>query len=480
MHEISAPAFPPSLEDVNFSPVSFMDPNGRVFEWKNRIFRGIFEKERPYFINLLKTDTFSRLLEQGSIIKTSVADFDLDGFGIILEHRKLEVESYCFEWAPEMLKRAALLTLEICESLLEIDSTLLDAYPWNIFFEGIRPTFIDISSISHGHKNYIWIPYQQFCNFFYHPLLLYGAGHYTVARRLLFNYLDGIDSKEVESILSFGSKLRLPGYLSRIALPNALSGSFISKKGEAKLHALGEKLSTSFDNQTRFRFFKSLKATIDKLDVKPKQSHWSDYYVKGDSKLILRKKVLLERVMDRVLTRPGKRVLDLGCNTGEFSVLSAQKGADVVAIDSDETCISLLFETAERETLSIQPLVMDVLNPSPAFGWCGKQFKPASQRFQADLVIAFALIHHLVFKNGQDFLRVIESIKNFQKKQGVALIEFIAKEDVMATRLRKRIQFDDSWYDENNFKKALSICYRKVEKVGSLSDTRCLYLAFNE
>lgn len=169
-----------------------------------------------------------------------------------------------------------------------------------------------------------------------------------------------------------------------------------------------------------------------------------------------------------------KSVIDIGCNSGEFSVLAAESGADVVAFDMDEGCVSHLHATAKKRDLSITPLVIDILNPSPKFGWCGRQFESASPRFQGDMVFLFAVLHHLVFSKGQDFRRAIAATKQFQK--GHALIEFVGKDDKMAIRLRRRINFDDSWYTEENFVTALRDQYCSVEKVARLSSTRSLYL----
>src|SRR6185436_4312865 len=49
-------------------------------------------------------------------------------------------------------------------------------------------------------------------------------------------------------------------------------------------------------------------------------------------------------------------VLDLGANTGWYSVLAARLGASVIALEDDESCIDILYGRSKREHLRILPL----------------------------------------------------------------------------------------------------------------------------
>jgi len=50
-----------------------------------------------------------------------------------------------------------------------------------------------------------------------------------------------------------------------------------------------------------------------------------------------------------------KKVLDIGCNTGGFSIACAKNGADVVAVDYDAVVVGLLWRRASVEKLRILP-----------------------------------------------------------------------------------------------------------------------------
>ncbi len=61
----------------------------------------------------------------------------------------------------------------------------------------------------------------------------------------------------------------------------------------------------------------------------------------------------------------GARVLDAGCGTGAFSVLLAERGAEVVAVDLSETLIGIAKERAERAgAKGISFFAGDMLAPS--------------------------------------------------------------------------------------------------------------------
>jgi len=99
------------IDKVVFNSSSYVDPNGRVFEWQNKILRAL----SPVYAEFYKenSDVFADLEEKGFIIKTKITDYHVDGFDLVLEHERVPFVTYCIEWPPDMLKDAALLTLEI-------------------------------------------------------------------------------------------------------------------------------------------------------------------------------------------------------------------------------------------------------------------------------------------------------------------------------------------------------------------------------
>lgn len=64
-------------------------------------------------------------------------------------------------------------------------------------------------------------------------------------------------------------------------------------------------------------------------------------------------------VVDLARVRPGERLLDLGCGTGNASMLAARAGAEVVGLDAAPRLISVARDRATTERLEVSFLVGD-------------------------------------------------------------------------------------------------------------------------
>ena len=108
-----------------------------------------------------------------------------------------------------------------------------------------------------------------------------------------------------------------------------------------------------------------------------------------------KKKEYVERLLREITPAT---VLDVGANTGTYSMLAASVCARVVALDTDQAAIDQLWTRASKENLDILPLVVNIARPSPALGWENSEsmsfLDRAEHRF--DLVMMLAVIHHLL------------------------------------------------------------------------------------
>lgn len=432
-------------QDLRFDPASYTDPNGRVFHWEGKILRGIVGAQEAHVRRLVTNPIIMRLQQRGLLVETTVTDAVSDDFPLILEHRSIPFVSYCFEWTPYMLKEAALLTLRICEEVSDDDLTMQDAYPWNIVFDGSKPVHVDFGSFVPARNEVLWAPYEQFCHFFLYPLYLYSAGYYDVARRFLFDYLGGLSDAQFFSLAPTRLKVRYPWrYAKRVVSFRA--SAFI---GRHQLHDRFNRIaSRAYRNidtkRARQRFFRSLIREVEQIVLPIPKTLWHQYYERHCSygaDELAKKAEIVARVLDR---HHPSSVFDAGANTGQFSVLAAAHGSTVIAVDTDEPSVSALFTTANAVGQRITPLVVDVLNPSPAFGWCGQQFPSAMERLRTDMVFAFALIHHLAIAQRQQFGRALDALDAFTNRY--LLLEFVAPEDPMTKLLLRQSLFTYPWY----------------------------------
>ncbi len=169
----------------------------------------------------------------------------------------------------------------------------------------------------------------------------------------------------------------------------------------------------------------------------------------------------------------GKKLLDIGCNTGTYSFLAAEWIDHVIALDGDPACIDAVYrKIRDTDNLSVVPLVADLLNPTPPLGWALTERKDLFERVKSDTFLALAVIHHLCI-GGNVPISYFADVLARLGKGGV--VEWVEKSDPMVQRLlRNRMDIFDSYCWET-FMAEMS---RHFDLRGQcpLSDTRRLCL----
>ncbi len=132
-----------------------------------------------------------------------------------------------------------------------------------------------------------------------------------------------------------------------------------------------------------------------------------------------------------------KRVLDVGANTGHFSVLVARAGSSVVAVDSDPVVVGEIFRNAQRERLDVLPLVVDLARPTPATGWRNRECPGFLERARGgfDAVLLLAVIHHMLVTERIPLEEVLALAAELSTKLVVA--EYVDPQDSMFHRLTR-------------------------------------------
>jgi hypothetical protein len=464
------------LDEVAFDATSYVDPRGRVFRWNGFVLRAVPSEHAEFFRGLVAQPgpEWTRHL-----VDTEATDLQLEGYGLVLRHREIRPRTYCVEWPPEMLRAAGEITLELAIEALDSDLMLQDAYPWNVLFEGTRPVFVDLGSLrpSDEEERFLWQAYGQFCNFFLFPMYLYAAGHHSVVRRLLYDFLNGVSHEQCSRLLPLGQKLRHPQVWSRLELPLRASRMVDRLGAEERVGAmLRDSAREAPGRSARKAFLQGLLRDLRAVRVPAPKGVWSDYYEEwpdhDNAEEWSPKQVAVASVLRRL--RPAT-VVDAASNRGWYSLLAAREGARVVAFDTDESSVSWLYRRAADTGADVQPLVIDLLNPPPAFGWKLQQFPSSLERLSTEMVFAFALLHHLVLTQWQDFERVAALLDCLVKKW--LLIEFIPLDDDKARILLARHQRDAfDWYTLENLDRALARYFPHREVLESHPPGRRLIL----
>ncbi len=349
--------------------------------------------------------------------------------GLILSHERVDFPSFPYEWPPDMLYEAGSLTLEIADNILHEGFGLKDASPYNILFRGSAPAFVDLLSFERRDAaDPTWLPLAQFERTFVLPLL---ANKFFGLRldHALLGSRDGLEPEEVYRFLKLPQKLR-PLLLSHVCMPTWLAG-----KAEKNSSTLYQRRLLADSEKALFivgSLFDRLQKTLDKVKPEEKKtSPWSRYMDRDCSYSQTQfavKEAFLREVM---VERSPRRVLDVGCNTGYFSVLAAKSGARVVSIDRDPVVAGTLWRKASVDRLDILPLVVDITRPSPAMGWLNRECASFLQRGHDffDMVIALALLHHVVVNERVPLSQVLQLFASLTSN--LLVIEFIAPQDPM-------------------------------------------------
>ena len=392
-------------EEQRWLTESFVDPNGRVFEWRGDIYRMLEPEYAARWKELIDQGMIPGLIRDGLLVESELTHLITESGKAVLRHRRIPVVSYGYEWVAGMLKDAGLVTLDLCIRLAEKGLTLQDGHPWNILFDGTKPVYVDATSIVAARDDILWAPYQQFCNFFLFPLYLYAAGNDRVARWLLRDYLAGVTDDDLLSALPVSFKLLHPRRTLGVTFPKFASKLFERLPDELQQRFLSVSKTVNSGPSSvklKLKFLESLRKDIDGLKVRGAVSHWAKYYGTADKNYFQtdlspgdwQQK---QRAVGKIVTelRP-RSVLDVGANTGHYAKIAAATGARVTACETDVSALTQCYVEARKERSNILPLAVNVFTASPTPGRGGIACPAPMDRFRSEFVMGLAVIHHVV------------------------------------------------------------------------------------
>ncbi|MBN2473987.1 MAG: class I SAM-dependent methyltransferase [Pirellulales bacterium] len=428
-------------------PGSFRDPSGYVFWREDRVFRAVSEDCLQIIGRLREAGLLSQLARGQMIVATEVVEDNAlcqtlaaehAGYDHFLEHEPLPAITYPYEWSVSMLADAGVHTIDLQLQLLESGYSLKDATAYNVQFVHGRPVFIDLGSIEQPQRLDIWFALGQFTQMFTLPLLL--CRHYGWDPRSYF--LANLGGRTVQQALRglgwFG-RWR-PRVLWDVTLPALLTG-WSDRRARPRQDRV-ERRKT--DTTSQVFNLRRLRRKIRKLSAGySPRGVWSQYtrLCGYDEHAENAKKALVAEFLES--TRP-RRVLDLGCNTGDYSRLAAGCGAEVLALDSDHDTIEVLYRQLRKAPASITPMVADLCNPSPGIGYLNRERAPFLGRVEADCVLALALAHHLLISGNLPATAVRDLMLEMTRRDLV--LEFVPRGDQMFQRLmRFRVDLFGDW-----------------------------------
>jgi len=423
---------------------SFRDPSGYVFEHGNRIFRALDGAAADLLRDLDTHGHLARWAREGLVVATRFVDdpallADLNaahpGFAAFVEHHRISPITYPCEWSVSMLADAGRLTLKLQGELLDLGLSLKDATAYNIQFVRGRPVFIDLTSIEKPARLDVWFALGQFNRMFLYPLLLVKHAGWDL-RSYFLSSLDGRSTLQVGQAFSFRKRWS-PGLVFDIGLPFALERRVKAGKASAPRAPAAAPGGTPAGNPAVQRM------TLNRLDRKiarlaesiAPETVWGDYtrICSYDDQAEASKKALVAEFLKEA---GAADVLDVGCNTGDYSRIAAAAGASVLATDFDIGAVEQMYRRLRKEPAAITPMVVDIANPTPGIGYLNAERPAFLERARPDCVLALAVIHHLLVGANLPMAAVRDLFAALTQR--FLVLEFVPTDDVM---FRKLIEF---------------------------------------
>jgi len=281
--------------------------------------------------------------------------------------------------------------------------------------------------------------------------------------------IDGIDAEVCLRLLGLRDYLRA-GVLAHVYLQAKAQAAYSSttRNVKADLSAAG------FDARIIKANVQRLRSLVAGLRWQPHESTWSEYLKCGhyEAADAAQKR---EFVREAAESRRWNLAWDIGCNVGVFSRILAEHANYVVAMDADVVAIDKLYRALKTEPVgNILPLIVNVTDPSPALGWRNLERKRVDERGRPDLVLALALIHHVVIGGN---IPMSEFVQWLHDLGGDLVIEFVTRQDPMVVTLLRNKDDQYADYDEQVFERELTARFAIAKRQALGSGTRIMYYA---
>jgi len=446
---------------------TFRDPQGKLYFEGQRVLRTIYPEHEGVVLAWLRSGLAQRWIADGYMIGTQI----LEAEPLRLEHQRISFPSYPWEWTPGQWKAAALLTLDMCEEALREGYIIKDATPLNLLFSGPRPVFVDVLSFElREPRNPIWTAYAQFVRTFLLPLAAYAYLGWpltaTMQRR------DGYEPSDLAPWLPIGKRWRSP-LRSLVTVPLLLQKQVYKRSEWARNYRPA--LSPDAAKSAVLRTVRSTRRILENLQMPRHSSRWSGYpgtaahYHQADH---CAKQEFVRVALAEL--RPSD-VLDIGANTGVYSRIAANSGAQVVAWDTDVQAAEINWQTAAEQRLPIQVLVADFARPVPPLGWCNSEYFGLLDRAKSnfDLVMMLGVIHHVLVTDQIPLPSVIDQLSRITRRWLV--IEWIPRDDSQFVDLCRGRESLYEHLDEEYFSNVISSWFT-VRKRVPLPNGRTLFL----
>ncbi len=465
------------MRALESEPASFRDPASAVVYLDGRVLRGLTKEGADDFQALAAAPFFERAMAEGRLVRTTEVSLEglpqsLRGYAWVgvLEHQRIPLVTYPYEWTFSMLKDAALVHLDLLVEALDAGLTMKDGYAYNLAFVGARPVFIDVGSFQPVRQGEPWAGYRQFCQTMLYPLLL--QAHKDVRfQPWLRGQLGGIAPQELARLFVGRERLR-PGVLKHVVLHGAMDRRHSGARAQDTQQALA---AAGFSTQLQRAAVVAIRKLVARLEWRRSASQWSHYQTTS-SYSDAERQLKAAFVESALAGKDARLVLDLGGNDGTYSRVAARHAELVVCADGDDLVLDGLYRSLrEQGEQRVLPVYLDLADPSPGLGWRGQERPAFFDRVRPDAVLALALLHHLAITGNLPLAQLVDWLGGLGAR---LVVEFVDAADPMADRLlaNKPVGMHAD-YRREHFERLLEARFDVVDRQQLPSGTRTLYHA---
>jgi len=447
---------------------TFRDPAGSLCFEDGLVVRKINPAAREEVLEFVNSAFYQRLQQRGDMVSSTIEDTPE---GLRLLHPKVLIPTYPWEWSAAQWLAAAELTLTLGEEGLADGWILKDATPLNILFIGSKPVLVDVLSFDKlDPTTSTWLAYAQYMRTFLLPLLVNKLLHWPLELSMFKR--DGYEPIDLYDALSW-SKRFSGSALWPITLPALLE----KRKGSGDMPVKVRPGSKDKDLNLHIlkRTISGLRKSTRKAMPADHASEWSDYKGNLSHYTAEQSQAKYDWVKSVLTEFHPATVLDIGANTGEFSKLAADSGAQVVALERDASSATKIFNTSRSAGLAIQTIHADLSRPTPAVGWDNRESSALLPRLegQFDLVMMLAVIHHILLLEQIPLPAIVELC--YKLTRNLLIIEWVPVSDPMFQSLMRG---RDNLYGHLTAENLLAACSGKLNLVGQevLGNGRIMYL----
>jgi hypothetical protein len=407
---------------------SFGDPRARLWWRGNELMLELLPATATAFGNLYERGVLHALTDDGWIPPVLAVEEHL--YRVAAPSRI----GCWFEFSPKMWQAAALHLIGFLEALAESDLTLRNPHPWFLQWNRGRPVFVNPGAIIQYDQGEFRRTWEKVCQYFIRPLVLMSEGRGGLARRATLDMRTGIQKHDLPNsaqVLQLPATPQVQGVRPFLAHVKSWVETLVPSE---------DRLRWSGYQHQRWRFEPGLSWQIKENALR---------------KLIARFEI--------------RSVTDLAANAGHYSHMAARSGCDTVAAELDETLVSEVWEVGRNDQLPLHAAVLDFTAPSPGLGVGNDWLPPATDRYRSELVLAFALAHHLVFGRYRlNFEEVARGVRSFSSR--FALVEYCPPK----SPIEEGRPDAAAWYSLPNFAEALKKEFGAVQVYPASRDNRQL------